>query len=133
LLDVYSPRQKWGPILHRHDVSRQEPSNESLDHLHESLAVHVSAGELPVLERSEILLGAHGSWGLGLAVPASDSANVPVPCGIGWDGGAGPTWRSRAGDRTTGTLVTQRQATSPTAPSLLPDFWSGVNAAVSTR
>jgi hypothetical protein len=84
-------------------------------------------------EGNELFLGACRSWGFGLAVPGSGSASEPFPCGIGWDGGAGTTWRSRAHDRTSGILFTQRQAISPVPPSLMLDFWSGVNAAVSTR
>jgi CubicO group peptidase (beta-lactamase class C family) len=41
-----------------------------------------------------LFLGPHGSWGLGLAVPATGSADESFPCGVGWDGGTGTTWRS---------------------------------------
>jgi CubicO group peptidase (beta-lactamase class C family) len=77
---------------------------------------------------SEIFLGAQGSWGLGLTVPAAGSSGAPFPYGIGWDGGTGTTWRSNQKSGVTGILFTQRQATSPAPPPLMEDFWSSVNA-----
>ena len=43
---------------------------------------------------STMFLGPHGGWGLGLAVPATGAGDQPFPCGVGWDGGTGTTWRS---------------------------------------
>ena len=80
-------------------------------------------------EGNALFLGPHGSWGLGVAVPAAGSADEPFPCGIGWDGGTGITWRSDARRRVTAMLFTQRHATSPMPPPLIENFWSGVNAA----
>jgi CubicO group peptidase (beta-lactamase class C family) len=76
-----------------------------------------------------LFLGPHGSWGLGLAVPAAGSSDEPFPCGIGWDGGTGTTWRSDASRHVTAILFTQRQANSPVPPPLIENFWGGVNAA----
>jgi CubicO group peptidase (beta-lactamase class C family) len=78
---------------------------------------------------NELFLGPHGSWGLGLAVPASGSSAVPFPCGVGWDGGTGTTWRSDTRRHITAILFTQRQAISPVPPPLIENFWAGVNAA----
>jgi hypothetical protein len=75
------------------------------------------------------ILGEHVSWGLGLAVPPSGAADRPLPCGIGWDGGSGTTWRSNPASGVTGIVFTQRAATSPLPPPLMQDFWSGLNAA----
>jgi hypothetical protein len=57
------------------------------------------------------------------------SYDQPLPCGIGWDGGTGTTWRSNSRSGLTGILFTQRQATSPEPPPVVEDFWAGVNAA----
>jgi CubicO group peptidase (beta-lactamase class C family) len=81
-------------------------------------------------DASSLFLGDHEGWGLGLAVPGSDSTDQPLPCGIGWDGGTGTTWRSNPRTGVTGILFTQRQATSPTPPPVIDDFWAGINAAV---
>jgi len=40
----------------------------------------------------------------------------PFPCGTGWDGGTGTTWRSDTRRHITAILFTQRQAVSPAAP-----------------
>ncbi len=69
---------------------------------------------------------------LGLEVPATGSADQPLPCGIGWDGGTGTTWRSSPHSGVTGILFTQRAVTSPVPPPVVEDFWAGVNAATAT-
>ena len=78
---------------------------------------------------STLFLGEHGGWGLGLTVPAAGSQDQPLPCGIGWDGGSGTTWRSSLPSGVTGILFTQRQAVSPVPPPLIEEFWAGINAA----
>jgi CubicO group peptidase (beta-lactamase class C family) len=78
---------------------------------------------------SRLFLGRHGGWGLGMAVPATGSSDQPLPCGFGWDGGSGTTWRSNPRSGVTGILFTQRQAVSPVPPPLIEEFWAGVNAA----
>jgi CubicO group peptidase (beta-lactamase class C family) len=80
-------------------------------------------------ESSRLFLGEHGSWGLGMAVPATGST-APLPCGIGWDGGSGTTWRTDPRNGVTGIVFTQRQATSPAPPPVIEDFWAAVNAAI---
>jgi len=80
-------------------------------------------------EASEVFLGEHGGWGLGLEVPATGASDQPLPCGIGWDGGIGTTWRSNPRSGVTGIVFTQREATSPAPPPVIEDFWAGVNAA----
>ena len=79
-------------------------------------------------EASGIFLGKHEGWGLGMAVPAAGST-APLPCGIGWDGGTGTTWRSSPVSGVTGILFTQREATSPAPVPVISDFWAAVNAA----
>jgi CubicO group peptidase (beta-lactamase class C family) len=71
----------------------------------------------------------YDGWGLGLAVPASGGADARLPCGIGWDGGIGTTWRSNPISGVTGIALTQREMTSPAPPPLRADFWALVNAA----
>jgi CubicO group peptidase (beta-lactamase class C family) len=78
---------------------------------------------------SRLFLGDDGGWGLGLEVPGAGCSDEPLPCGIGWDGGTGTTWRSNPRSGVTGILFSQRQATSPTAPAVIEDFWAAVNAA----
>ena len=79
-------------------------------------------------EASQIFLGEHGGWGLGMEVPATGST-APLPCGIGWDGGTGTTWRTNPHSGVTGILFTQRAATSPVPPPVIDDFWAAINAA----
>ena len=81
-------------------------------------------------DASALFLGEHGGWGLGLLVPAAGSRDQPLPCGIGWDGGTGTTWRSSPRSGVTGILFTQREVTSPVPGQLVEDFWAGINAAV---
>ena len=76
-----------------------------------------------------VFLGDHGGWGLGMQVPASGSTGQPLPCGFGWDGGSGTTWRSSPERGVSGILLTQRQLNSPLPPPVFDDFWAGVNAA----
>ena len=84
-------------------------------------------------DASAVFLGEHGGWGLGLEVPATGSPSQPLPCGIGWDGGTGTTWRSNPHSGVTGILFTQREATSPAPSAVVEDFWAGVNAATAAR
>jgi CubicO group peptidase (beta-lactamase class C family) len=79
-------------------------------------------------EASRIFLGEHGGWGFGMGVPAAGST-APLPCGIGWEGGIGTTWRTNPSSGVTGILLTQRQVTSPAPTPVVLDFWAGVNAA----
>jgi CubicO group peptidase (beta-lactamase class C family) len=95
---------------------------------------HMTADRLtaPQRDAAALFLGEHGGWGLGLLTPAAGSPDPPLPCGIGWDGGTGTTWRSSLRSGVTGILFTQRAATSPTPSELVEDFWAGVNAAAAT-
>jgi CubicO group peptidase (beta-lactamase class C family) len=95
----------------------------------ESVAL-MTADRLSTAQRAAagIFLGEHLGWGLGLAVPAKGSI-APLPCGFGWDGGTGTTWRSNPSSGVTGILFTQRAATSPAPPPVIDDFWAAVNAA----
>jgi CubicO group peptidase (beta-lactamase class C family) len=79
-------------------------------------------------EASAPFLGPDDGWGLGMMAPAAGST-APLPCGFGWDGGTGTTWRSNPRSGVTGILFTQRAATSPAPPPVIVDFWAGVNAA----
>jgi CubicO group peptidase (beta-lactamase class C family) len=76
-----------------------------------------------------MFFGEHGSWGLGLMVPAGGAGDRPFPAGVGWDGGSGVTWRSQPTRAATGILLTQRHAMSPAPTPLVQDFWAGVDAA----
>jgi CubicO group peptidase (beta-lactamase class C family) len=81
---------------------------------------------------STLFLGDHVGWGLGLGVPATGLSDQALPCGIGWNGGSGTTWRSNPRSGVTGILFTQREATSPVPPPVVEDFWAGLNAATAT-
>jgi CubicO group peptidase (beta-lactamase class C family) len=96
----------------------------------ESVA-RMTADRLSTAQRqaSEMFLGEHLGWGLGMAVPATGSA-APLPCGFGWDGGTGTTWRSNPRSGVSGILLTQRAATSPAPPPVIDDFWAAINAAI---
>ena len=80
-------------------------------------------------EASELFLGAHQGWGLGLAVPAAGDPEACLPCGIGWDGGSGTMWRSNPTSGVTGIILTQRAAVSPVPNRVMQTFVDGVNAA----
>jgi CubicO group peptidase (beta-lactamase class C family) len=69
------------------------------------------------------ILGAHDSWGLGLAVPASGGDRAHIPGGFGWIGGSGTSWRTDPERDLTGILLTQRGLASPEPPPLFDDFW----------
>jgi CubicO group peptidase (beta-lactamase class C family) len=79
-------------------------------------------------EASRLFFGDQGSWGLGMAVPATGST-APLPSGFGWDGGSGTTWRTNPRSGVTGIVFTQRQLMSPAPPPVIEDFWVAVNAA----
>jgi CubicO group peptidase (beta-lactamase class C family) len=83
-------------------------------------------------EAAAIFLGEHGGWGLGFEVPTRGSTGRPLPCGIGWDGGSGTTWRSNLRSGVTGILFAQRLATSPAPPPLKEEFWAGINASTAS-
>ncbi len=106
-------------------------SRDGLSRLHDSMAAHVAAGRLPGLVTLWPVATTCTS-SLGLEVPATGSADQPLPCGIGWDGGTGTTWRSSPHSGVTGILFTQRAVTSPVPPPVVEDFWAGVNAATAT-
>jgi CubicO group peptidase (beta-lactamase class C family) len=77
-----------------------------------------------------VFLAPHAGWGLGMEAPASDAAGAPLPCGFGWDGGSGTSWRTHAESGVTGILLTQRALTSPEPPAVNHDFWTAVNGAI---
>ena len=91
----------------------------------------MSADRLTPAQREPypMFFGDHGSWGLGLSVPAAGAGDQPFPAGVGWDGGSGVTWRSQPTRTASGILLTQRHAMSPAPTPLVQDFWAGVNAA----
>jgi CubicO group peptidase (beta-lactamase class C family) len=77
---------------------------------------------------STLFVGEHGGWGLGMGAPAAGSRSRPLPCGVGWEGGSGTTWRTNPESGVTGILLTQRQRNTPAPPPVFDDFWAGVNA-----
>ena len=74
-------------------LAADQLSRDGLSRLHDSMAAHVAAGRLPGLVTLWPVATTCTS-SLGLEVPATGSADQPLPCGIGWDGGTGTTWRS---------------------------------------
>jgi len=77
-----------------------------------------------------MILGEHTGWGFGLSVPAAGTpGDEPLPCGVGWNGGSGTTWRTHRRSGVTAILFAQRQVLAPTPTPLVQDFWAGVNAA----
>jgi len=65
----------------------------------------------------------HG-WGYGMAAPVAGVPEPGIPCGFGWEGGTGTTWRSDPATGLSGILFTQRSMESPEAPQLYQDFWT---------
>ena len=72
---------------------------------------------------AELFVGAHSSWGLGMATPAAGDPLRDVPHGFGWTGGTGTVWYSDPDTGLTGILLTQRGMTSPQLPEVMTDFW----------
>ena len=67
---------------------------------------------------TELFLEPNEGWGFGLAVPASGVTDTRLPCGIGWDGGIGTTWRSNPVSGVTGiALDAARGHVARTAPA----------------
>ncbi len=62
---------------------------------------------------NELFLDVNGGWGLGMGTAATGSEAAPLPCGYGWEGGSGTSWRTHAESGVTGILLTQRAVTSP--------------------
>jgi CubicO group peptidase (beta-lactamase class C family) len=91
----------------------------------------MTSDQVPAADRAgnDVFMPEFASWGLGMTVPARGSEARALPCGYGWDGGSGTTWRTNTHHRVTGILLTQRAMTSPEPPRVFDDFWTGVNAA----
>ena len=92
----------------------------------------MTTGQLTAAQRAgnAPFLGEHDSWGYGMAAPAAGATGELLPCGFGWEGGSGTTWRTSPGRGVTGILLTQRQMMSPEPPAVFSDFWAGVDAAL---
>lgn len=73
-----------------------------------------------------VFFGEDSAWGLGMLVPAAGHEGVSLPGGYGWDGASGTTWRTNPATDITGILFTQQTMTSPIAPPVFEDFWTGV-------
>ncbi len=88
-------------------------------------------------QEAELFLGPHGSWGLGLLVPAAGEGEgrdeTGIPGGFGWNGGTGTTWHSDVERGLTGILFTQRAMTSPKPPEVFTDFWDCAYGAIDDR
>jgi CubicO group peptidase (beta-lactamase class C family) len=100
--------------------------------LAESTVTLMTTDRLTAAQRvgTDVFLAPHAGWGLGMEVPAAGRESEPFPCGFGWDGGSGTSWRTNRVHDATGILLTQRAMTSPEPPAVFYDFWSGVNAAL---
>jgi CubicO group peptidase (beta-lactamase class C family) len=79
---------------------------------------------------SEVFLGDHSSWGLGLAVNIRRTELFDKPGRFGWDGGLGLTACADPGEDLAGLLFTQRMASSPVPPRVYTDFWTQAYAAL---
>ena len=96
------------------------------------LVTRMTTDQLSADQRAgnELFLDVDGGWGLGMGTAATGSEAAPLPCGYGWEGGSGTSWRTHAVSGVTGILLTQRAMTSPTPPPIMHDFWAAVTAAV---
>ncbi|MGE5732513.1 MAG: serine hydrolase domain-containing protein [Gemmatimonas sp.] len=73
---------------------------------------------------SEIFFGAHGSWGLGMAVDIHRDEIFRTPGRFGWDGGFGTSAYTDPAEGMIGILLTQRMMDSPQPPKVFADFWT---------
>jgi CubicO group peptidase (beta-lactamase class C family) len=73
---------------------------------------------------SEIFFGAHGSWGLGMAVDIYRDEIFRTPGRFGWDGGLGTSAYTDPAEGMIGILLTQRMMDSPQPPKVFADFWT---------
>jgi len=71
----------------------------------------------------------HG-WGFGVAVTTQRITAADPVGAYGWDGGLGTSWRNDPSEQLFGILLTQAMWTSPTAPPVCEDFWTGVYQAI---
>jgi CubicO group peptidase (beta-lactamase class C family) len=79
---------------------------------------------------SEIFLGNHSSWGLGMAVDIQRDEIFRTSGRFGWDGGFGTTSYTDPAERVIGILFTQRMMDSPEPPKVFTDFWTSAYGAL---
>jgi len=79
---------------------------------------------------SEPFLGAHRSWGFGMAVDIHRNEIFRTPGRFGWDGGLGTTAYTDPAERMICILLTQRELESPEPPKHFTDFWTSAYAAI---
>jgi CubicO group peptidase (beta-lactamase class C family) len=73
---------------------------------------------------TEILLGDHSSWGLGVGVDTARVEPWNVPGRFGWVGGLGTSAYSDPTNDFIGAVFTQRLMDSPKAGAVFTDFWT---------
>jgi CubicO group peptidase (beta-lactamase class C family) len=74
-------------------------------------------------EGTEVFLGDHSSWGLGLAVDTARAEPWNVPGRFGWVGGLGTSAYSDPANDFIGAVFTQRVMDSPESAAVFTDFW----------
>jgi CubicO group peptidase (beta-lactamase class C family) len=73
---------------------------------------------------SDVFLGMHSSWGLGMAVGIRRDEIFRTPGRFGWDGGYGTSAYTDPAQGMIGILFTQRMMDSPEPSRALTDFWT---------
>lgn len=79
---------------------------------------------------SDIFLGTHSGWGLGMAVAIRRDEIFRTPGRFGWDGGYGTSAYTDPAEGMIGILFTQRMMDSPEPPKVQTDFWTSAYAAM---
>ncbi len=101
-------------------LSKAAVARMTMDHLHEEQR----ASARP-------FVGAHCSWGYGMAVPETGpDGEGTLRHGYGWDGGTGTTWRTDRLTGVTGILFTLRAMTSPEPPAVFVDWYRDIDDAI---
>ena len=77
-----------------------------------------------------VFFGGNSGWGLGFQVFTRRGTLASTPGRFGWTGGTGTSVYTDPAEELIGILLTQREMTSPSPPSVFRDFWTCVYQAI---
>jgi CubicO group peptidase (beta-lactamase class C family) len=90
---------------------------------------HLTPEQKAVSGLGDDYFDSHG-WGFGVAVVTRRDDIADSVGKYGWDGGLGTSWSSDPVEDMVTILLTQRAWTSPSAPNVCRDFWTGAYQAI---
>jgi CubicO group peptidase (beta-lactamase class C family) len=91
----------------------------------------MTTNQLPAEQRTGLapLLEDFMGWGFGMSIVMQRTTYSSVGS-YGWAGGLGTSWQNDPAEGLIGVMLTQAAFTSPTAPPMLLDFWTGAYQAL---